>query len=565
MYVLFSMEFLEDALKRAEYKAAQTVYEYSKAQNEKDKQKAAYKEALELAKERGLNTALYDDCLSNWAKVQEDIEKIRQEIDIEKTADVETAAKLRYLEKCLQWPIVFGGILNTILYSQHWLYSRPPKDKELLPVRLDWEAPSIQADYRERWLEENFIAATSSRLIRAVVYEEDKAHEYNFQDLPFGKLVDKIQELSMRWGEAARATGFDFNKPLGGDNLNTEDAEKLLAYLDERIEFAYNAAPEELRAEYEKSIRQLVKEVWKYHQKKLNPPQISTKTNLPDQLVFPIDKVTQTAFSGKANGQTTPIRSERLGSKKEITTLLSINFDDLGKDVIVNGKKELAPSDREVHNAIVTLCECGNEYITAQAIYRTLAGDKKARISEKHRNEIYESITKCMFTQVDLDDSEDAKAYGYNALKYRGPLLAAEFVVGVELNGQTVDGIRIFRRPILFEYASKKNQIGRIDTKLLATPLNKTSEVLVLQGYLHRRISAMKSSKLPKKILYSSIFEQIGDLEEREQKDKKTKMRTAVRKILDYWKEQNFIVDYKEEKRGVLYHGINIFLPPKEA
>ena len=547
---------------RKNYQAIETIWKFIQSYNEPLRKNKDFKEALKIAQDNGINTALYNDCLENWDKVSEDVGRIIY--DIEKQVDAETATKLRLLASYIIWPIKFSRAAQAVMYSQHWFFTKPPKDKDLLPIELE---PISPEEFKQRnfvyggWLEENFFT-TSNELVRAIVYGEDRYYEYNFQDLPVKSLLKKIKATSTKWGEAAREAAkkekFRFDKDFTGDYPYT-------VYERERLDLTWNAAPEELRNEHIAAVRQLVKEVWKYHQKKLNPPQISTKTNLPDQLVFPIDKVTQTAFSGKANGQTTPIRSERLGSKKEITTLLSINFDDLGKDVIVNGKKELAPSDREVHNAIVTLCEFGNEYITAQAIYRTLVGDKKARISEKHRNEIYESITKCMFTQVDLDDSEDAKAYGYNALKYRGPLLAAEFVVGVELNGQTVDGIRIFRRPVLFEYASKKNQIGRIDTKLLATPLNKTSEVLVLQGYLHRRISAMKNSKLPKKILYSSIFEQIGDLEEREQKDKKTKMRTAVRKILDYWKEQNFIVDYKEEKRGVLYHGINIFLPPKEA
>ena len=548
---------------RKNYQAIETIWKFIQSYNEPLRKNKDFKEALKIAQDNGINTALYNDCLENWDKVSEDVGRIIY--DIEKQVDAETATKLRLLASYIIWPIKFSRAAQAVMYSQHWFFfTKPPKDKDLLPIELE---PISPEEFKQRnfvyggWLEENFFT-TSNELVRAIVYGEDRYYEYNFQDLPVKSLLKKIKATSTKWGEAAREAAkkekFRFDKDFTGDYPYT-------VYERERLDLTWNAAPEELRNEHIAAVRQLVKEVWKYHQKKLNPPQISTKTNLPDQLVFPIDKVTQTAFSGKANGQTTPIRSERLGSKKEITTLLSINFDDLGKDVIVNGKKELAPSDREVHNAIVTLCEFGNEYITAQAIYRTLVGDKKARISEKHRNEIYESITKCMFTQVDLDDSEDAKAYGYNALKYRGPLLAAEFVVGVVLNGQTVDGIRIFRRPVLFEYASKKNQIGRIDTKLLATPLNKTSEVLVLQGYLHRRISAMKNSKLPKKILYSSIFEQIGDLEEREQKDKKTKMRTAVRKILDYWKEQNFIVDYKEEKRGVLYHGINIFLPPKEA
>ena len=198
MYVLFSMEFLEDALKRAEYKAAQTVYEYSKAQNEKDKQKAAYKEALELAKERGLNTALYDDCLSNWDAVRKDVGEIV--FNIEKTVDAETATKLRLVVGFIVWPMTFSQIAKAVMYSQHWFFTRPPKDTDLLPIELE---PISPEEFKQRnfvyggWLEENFFT-TSSELARAIVYGEDRCYEYNFQDLPVKSLLKKIKVTSTK-------------------------------------------------------------------------------------------------------------------------------------------------------------------------------------------------------------------------------------------------------------------------------------------------------------------------------------------------------------------------------
>ena len=72
-------------------------------------------------------------------------------------------------------------------------------------------------------------------------------------------------------------------------------------------------------------------------------------------------------------------------------------------------------------------------------------------------------------------------------------------------------------------------------------------------------------SKLDKTILYKTIFEQIKIEAETDGalRKKKTKIRSQVRDMLDYWKEQSFIKNYTETKRGSGYYSINIFLPAK--
>lgn len=556
---------LEEALElRKKYKAIDTLWKFIQHENEKLRETERYKKAVALAPQYGIDVSLYDNCHENWSTILKYIGKISLGLK-EEGVDANIIEKLRPLNDLACWPLGFRSVIDDILSMQYWNFTDPPKDNELLPIELHGEKDRYAYPAEEDWLGTK-IFGNPRGPIRAVVYTEKRYHEYNFQDIPATKkLLETIKETAAQWREAAKATGFDFDQEAPDFRKIEEKAaeqrwEKFRYFLEVREQTAWDAAPEELRNEHIKAVRQLVKEVWKYHQKKLNPPQISTKTVFPRELVFPTDKVSKKAFSGELNGGALMrIAQEREGSKKEITTLISIDFDDLGKSVTLSGRRELEPFDREVHDAIVSLVVGGNEYITPQMIYRTLVGDKEAKLSENHRTAIRDSITKCMFTQVDLDASADAEAYGYDAYKYRGPLLAAEMVTA-KLNGQVMDAVKVLRPPVLYEYANKKNQIGRIDVKLLATPLNKTSDVLTLQGYLHRRILTMKNpkSRISRKILYGTIFDQIGNLKDREQKDKRTKMRAAVRKILDYWKSEKFIEGYDEEKRGSEFYGINI-------
>lgn len=540
------------------YDAAEVVWKYTENKHEAFKDSTRFKEAVEVAKNNGID--ILQENIAEWG--YSDLrQKIFQKLRLEGNKEAEQ--KLRVLNDQDFLPLEhFLDIFNTLYLTQHWEFTRKLKNNEFFPVWL--QTANHVYDYKPKiksgedmewaeegdWLEENFF--TNPRgLIRAVVYTESRKYEYNFQDIPAAKkLLETIKETSIKWGEAARATGFDFDCIGNGDQSN-EDC----------LETAWNAAPEKLRNEHIKAIRQLTKEVWKYHQERLKP-RIEARTSYPKEWVAPIDKVSSKAFNGMLNyGRFEKIALEKKGSKKEITTIINIDFDDLGKNVVLSGRKELEPFDRDVHDAIVSLYVGGNELITPQMIYQVLTGNPNVRLTGNRQKEISESITKCMFTRVDLDASEDAKAYGFENLKYQGSLIAAEKITA-KLNGQVTEALRVFRPPILYEYADKKNQIARFDIKLLNTPVNKTKEIITLQGYLQRRIVAMKGSKLSKNILYDTIYSQIQIEAETDGalKKKKSKIREQIREILNDWKAKEFIKDYKEETRGRELYSIKIEL-----
>lgn len=292
----------------------------------------------------------------------------------------------------------------------------------------------------------------------------------------------------------------------------------------------------------------------------------SVRTRYPDNFITSTDKVSYYAFTGQIMGpelHSLAMENQRK-SKKQITTIASIDYEKLNGAVQIKGRKELTPYDREVHDAIITLyVDGGNEYITPQMIYQVMTGNPDAYLEKKQAEAISESITKCLYSRVIIDASEEAKAYGFESFKYDGSLISGERVTAT-LNGNVLECLHILREPVLYEYASKKNQIGRFDIKLLNTPINKTEEIITLQGYLYRRILSMKNSNsnMSKTVVYDTLYKQLeikaaspGAL-----RKKKAKIREQIRRILDYWKQEKFIAGYCENKRGQEIYSVTIRL-----
>jgi len=141
------------------------------------------------------------------------------------------------------------------------------------------------------------------------------------------------------------------------------------------------------------------------------PSEATVNTIYPVNFLTPTDKVSSLAFSNElAGGQMQKVGMERRGSKKQITTLASIDFEKLDGSVQIKSRRELTAYDREVHDAIITLYVDGsNEYITPQMIYQVMTGNPDAYLEKKQAEAISESITKCMYSKLVIDASEEAQ------------------------------------------------------------------------------------------------------------------------------------------------------------
>ena len=274
------------------------------------------------------------------------------------------------------------------------------------------------------------------------------------------------------------------------------------------------------------------------------------KVSYPASYITPIDKVSNKAFEGVLNS-TEPIGVEvvkKAKSRKPIYTLVTIDIAEL-EGVKINGRRELTAFDREVHDAIITLfVEGGNTYITVNMIYQMMTGKRGAHCSSKQAQAISDAITKLMFSHAVIDASQEAQLRGLDKARYDSNLLNAKRLT-VSANGQTTEAIKILDTPILYDYAERRNQIGRFDVKLLDSPVNKTEENIVLDGYLRRRILSMKgSSKLSPTIKYDTVYKQLEITagSESSLRNKKMKVRNTVKKLLDFYKKEGFIKGYVE-------------------
>ena len=282
----------------------------------------------------------------------------------------------------------------------------------------------------------------------------------------------------------------------------------------------------------------------------------SILTKAPKQWIIPIDKVSSKAFDGKGTLYDEKEVEVSIGgrkSKKEILSLVRLEYSD--NAIQISGKKELTPYDREVHDALVTLyIDGGNEYITPQMIYRTMTGNRETKLTQKQQEAISNSLNKLMYSKLVIKASDaECKAYRMpGQFKYEGTVIQGEKATA-RVNGVIVEVYHLLREPILYTYAELKNQISRLDIKLLNSPVNKTEENLTLQSYLLRRIDAIKkSTKLPPTISYNTIYEQL-DIQASSDgalRKKKLKVRNTVKKILDYLKTKNFIKNYTENIHG---------------
>lgn len=269
-------------------------------------------------------------------------------------------------------------------------------------------------------------------------------------------------------------------------------------------------------------------------------------TKYPNAFLIPKDKVSNKLFNGELSKKLTCITTENTINDKKLTAKVSIGFDEL--DNVNLNNKNITPYDREVHDAIVSLYVDGdNKCITPLMIYRTMTGNKSADLTPKIKKDIINSINKMSTTRITIDAKDEAKAFGMDKIIYEGNLIYTKKIIAKH-KGNIGEWIYIMERPVLYDYANSKNQVTRMDIKLLDTPVNKNEETIILQGYLQRRILAMKGTNLSRNILYDTVYKHLNlsAKSKASLRNKKLKIRNTAKTILSFWKDNNFIKDFKE-------------------
>jgi len=254
-------------------------------------------------------------------------------------------------------------------------------------------------------------------------------------------------------------------------------------------------------------------------------------------------------------------------AKKEVATKVMLAYDN--RKIQLSGQK-YTPYDREVYDGVVTLYEAGNNIITPGMVYRAMNGLTETEfVSPQALEAVTKSLDKSRFIRTSIDYTDEASMYNkkFEKTTYEGYLLNAEKIT-VEIKGEKHEGYKIFRKPILYEYAQISGQIISVPIKVLQTKnaVRRTDEVIIVRGYLLRQIEWMRNTNTTRSdvITYQKIYEELDIskfmLDAKAYEKKTAKVRSHIKAILDEWKEQGYIIDYTENKDGNKLTGIKIML-----
>ena len=262
---------------------------------------------------------------------------------------------------------------------------------------------------------------------------------------------------------------------------------------------------------------------------------------------FPLDKLNSNIWkqpTGQLEGQIA--LNFEMGKKGENAIVFySIDFEALERDVQIS--KRLEPYDKLVYMAVSALFNSGCDIVSLSQVYASMGYE--GRPSATDLTKMNNAITKMMKAHIVIDNMRESKAHkSVQYTKYDASLLPCERISGF-VNGQLTEGlIHIFREPPVMSFAKERRQITTIKPALLQSPISKTSENIQIEDYLINRISKMKNGTGEKKILLTTLYENVGITTTKQ----KQRAPEKIRKVLDFYKKNDFIKGYSMDKISLL-------------
>jgi hypothetical protein len=251
--------------------------------------------------------------------------------------------------------------------------------------------------------------------------------------------------------------------------------------------------------------------------------------------------------------------------RKKVKIKVSLNYDD-----VVLAGRPLTAFDKVVYNTICSLYEAGNEYFNLAMVYRAMNGQTDSEyVTREALKPIEDSIELSKMRIFQYDATEQMKAWNGNikAATYEGYFLPVEKITVQFKNSSTPESCyRFLKAPPLFSYSKGIKQIISHDMKLLDTTKTVgryTPELAVMKEYLLQRISDMKNNKntvTNTNIKYSTLYNECDIVESKISQTERNRKRERIKKILDHLKQNGFIKDYAEYKKGRKFEGITIFI-----
>lgn len=262
--------------------------------------------------------------------------------------------------------------------------------------------------------------------------------------------------------------------------------------------------------------------------------------------------------------------------KKEVFNKISFTY---GGELSFN-KARIKEYDRLILDAVCTILYAGNGVMSDADIFRTLKGYKgtKTKPSQKQLERIREGMLKMSGTRMYADITEelnrgylkteneelkkgvwDKAIVEYDGLELIAPNGSIQKVYSFKDNRGNI------RYPMIMQYCQAKGQIVSYPIELLDTPEHYTEAYTLIKSYLLKEITNyIKGHRNNNNVIaYSSMYKKCG-LEEPTDKTLRKRDRDAIKNMLDYWKEKNYIKGYKDHKQGRAITGIEFIAEVKK-
>ncbi len=242
--------------------------------------------------------------------------------------------------------------------------------------------------------------------------------------------------------------------------------------------------------------------------------------------------------------------------------------------------RSITQYDATVMDAVYSLFINGCVRFTPEMVARMISGRLEGCISPQKIGAVSKSLNKLRHVDITIDLTDEYIKTGgilepgerITKTSYLLPLEVYNAVIpdnGKKLKtketkdgDEIIAGYEFIKRPVLYTYAESKGEIEQFPTKLLsAAKMSDTDDNIAIKWYLIRRIGALKKARnktILKDVIYYDTEERQGafkDLSFFEEnfanwREKKKKIHTSFVKVLDAYKEEEYIKDYT-----VLYEG----------
>lgn len=253
--------------------------------------------------------------------------------------------------------------------------------------------------------------------------------------------------------------------------------------------------------------------------------------------------------------------------KTEITTRCILTYE--GDNVKLSGRQPCTEYDRNVADAVTSLFLYGDpsHIITPATVYRAMIHSTGTETpSPQTLGAVTRSLDKGRFVRVQIDCTQELlrrnaslngeQITGGKVDTYLLPLEKIEVMAG----GKKITAYKIFKTPVLYDYARLTKQVLTVPAKLLDVPnASNTEQRISIKGYLLRRITVMKGKTAQSnRILFEKIWDAAGKPAPSPKEAQRIREYTFT--VLDYWKKERYIKGYKAVKEGKTYTAVEIQL-----